>query len=104
MGELPSLSLVALLALQPAFLHQSGMVMSDVPFMAVLLTTLLLADAATRSGSRLPIVLATGALAGVSVGLGTIGVAVVAGIFFLALRRRSFREAFLLAGVAVGVV
>ena len=44
------------------------------------------------------------ALAGVSVGLRTIGVAVVAGIFFLALRRRAFREAFLLAAVAGTVV
>ncbi len=103
-GEPAALSLVALLAFQPAFLHLSGMIMSDVPFMAVLLTTLLLADAATRSGAKLPMVLATGALAGVSVGLRTIGVAVVAGIFFLALRRRAFREAFLLAAVAGTVV
>jgi hypothetical protein len=103
-GEPAALSLVTLLAFQPAFLHLSGMVMSDVPFMAVLLTTLLLADAATRSRARLPIVLAAGALAGVTVGLRTIGVAVVAGIFFLALRRRAFREAFLLAAVAGSVV
>jgi hypothetical protein len=104
LGEPAALSLVALLAFQPAFLHLSGMVMSDVPFMAVLLTTLLLADAATRSGSRLPIVLATGAFAGVSVGLRTIGVAVVVGIFFLALRRRAFREAFILAAAVVTVI
>ena len=103
-GEPAALSLVALLAFQPAFLHLSGMIMSDVPFMAVLLTTLLLADAATRSGAKLPLVFATGALAGVSVGLRTIGVAVVAGIFFLALRRRAFRESFLLAAVAGTVV
>ena len=103
-GESAALSLVALLAFQPAFLHLSGMVMSDVPFMAVLLTTLLLADAATRSGARLPLVFATGALAGVSVGLRTIGAAIVAGILLLALRRRAFREAFLLAAVAGTVV
>jgi|HubBroStandDraft_6_1064221.scaffolds.fasta_scaffold07518_7 hypothetical protein len=103
-GELAALFLVALLAFAPAFLHLSGWIMSEVPFMALLLTVLLLADAATRSRAAVPLVLATGAIAGLSVGLRTIGVAVVAGIFFLALRRRAFREAFLLAAVAGTVV
>jgi hypothetical protein len=102
--EPAALLAVAFLAFQPTFLHLSGMVMSDIPFMALLLTTLLLADAATRSKAAVPLVLATGAIAGLSVGLRTIGVAVVAGIFFLALRRRAFREAFLLAAAAGTVV
>jgi Dolichyl-phosphate-mannose-protein mannosyltransferase len=103
-GEPAALFLVALLAFEPAFLHLSGWIMSDVPFMALLLTTLLLADAATRSRAAAPLVLATGAIAGLSVGLRIVGVAVVAGIFFVALRRRAFREAFLLAAAAGTVV
>ena len=103
-GEAAALCLAALLAFQPAFLHLSGMIMSDVPFMALLLTTLLFADAVTRSGASLPMVITTGAIAGLSVGLRTIGVAMVAGIFFLALRRRAFREAFVLAAAAGTVV
>ncbi len=103
-SEPGALCLVALLAFVPAFVHLSGWIMSDVPFMALLLTTLVLADAATRSRAAVPLVLATGAIAGLCVGLRIVGVAVVAGIFFLALRRRAFREAFLLAAVAGTVV
>lgn len=99
-SEPAGLFLTALCAFQPIFLNLSGFILSDVPFMALLLTTLVLADAAARSGARLPVVLATGAVAGLSVGLRTIGVMVVAGVFLLALRRRAFREAFLLAAVA----
>ncbi len=99
-GKSAALFLVALLAFEPAFLHLSGWIMSDVPFMALLLTALLLADSATRSRAAVPLVLATGTIAGLSVGLRIVGVAVVAGIFFLALRRRAFREGVLLAAVA----
>lgn len=99
-SEPAALFLTALCAFQPVFLGLSGFILSDVPFMALLLTTLVLADAATRPGARLPVLLATGAVAGLSVGLRTVGVAVVAGIFLLVLRRRAFREAFLLAAVA----
>jgi hypothetical protein len=103
-GEQAALLLTALCAFQPIFLRLSGVVMSDIPFMAFLLTALVLADPATRSGAGLPAVVAAGAVAGLSVGTRTIGFAVVAGIFFLALRRRAFREAFLFAAVAGFVI
>jgi hypothetical protein len=99
-----ALLLVAFCAFQPTFVYLSGLIMSDVPFMALLLTTLVLADAATRVGARLLVVLATGVVAGFSVGFRTIGVTVVAGIFFLALRKRAFREAFLIAVAAVAAM
>ena len=99
-SESAALFLTAVCAFQPIFVGLSGDVMSDVPFMALMLTALVLADGATHSGAAVPLVLATGAVAGLSVGLRTIGVMVVAGIFLLALRRRAFRESFLLAGAA----
>ena len=99
-GEAAALLLTALCAFEPVFLRLSGVIMSDVPFMALLLTALVLADSAMRSRAGWPAVGAVGAVAGLSVGIRTIGVAVVAGIFLLALRRRAFREAFLFAAVA----
>lgn len=102
--ERAALFLTALCAFQPIFLRFSGLIMSDVPFMALLLTALVFADSATRTGAKLPVVLVTGAAAGLSVELRTVGIAIVIGIVCLAMRRRAFREAFLLAGVAGAVV
>ena len=48
-GEKPALFLTGLLAFQPIFLRMSGLLMADVPFMALMLTALLLADRAMIS-------------------------------------------------------
>ncbi len=91
-GDWPALLLVSLCAFQPHFLVLSGAVLSDVPFMALVLTAAVVADSAIRSGSRIWLGLAAGTLAGLSVLLRTVGIAVVAGIFATALYRRAYRQ------------
>jgi hypothetical protein len=91
-GEWPALLLVSLCAFQPHFLVLSGAVLSDVPFMALVLTVALVADSAMRRDSRIWLGLAAGTLAGLSVLLRTVGIALVAGIFATAVYRRAFRQ------------
>jgi hypothetical protein len=99
-GQWPALFLVALSAVSPIFLRLSGVVMTEVPFMALLLTAALLADSAMRQGAAALFAIATGGVAGLSVGLRTIGIAVVAGILLAALWRRAYRQAILFCAAA----
>jgi|GEM_PF-795346 len=98
-GDWPALLLVGLCAFQPHFLILSGAVLSDVPFVALVLTVAVVADSAMRRNSRIWLGLAAGALAGLSVLLRNVGIAVVAGIFATAVYRRAYRQglAFCLA-------
>lgn len=91
-GDWPALLLVSLCAFQPHFLLLSGMVLSDVPFTALVLTGAVVGDTAMRRGSRIWLGLAAGTLAGLSVLLRTVGIAVVAGIFATAVYRRAYRQ------------
>jgi len=91
-GDWPALLLVSLCAFQPHFLVLSGAVLSDVPFMALVLTAAVVADSAMRPGSRIWPELAAGTLVGLSVLLRTVGIAVVAGILATALYRRAYRQ------------
>jgi 4-amino-4-deoxy-L-arabinose transferase-like glycosyltransferase len=102
-GEKQALCITALCAFQPVFLHLSGVIMSDVPFMALGLTVLALGDRVTRSGASPWLVIAAGAVAGLSAGMRTLGVAVIGGILLLALFRRAYREAIVF-GLVAGVV
>jgi len=99
-GQWPALFLVALCAVSPIFLRLSGVVMTEVPFMALLLTAALLADSAKRQGAAALCAIATGVVAGLSVGMRTIGIAVVAGILLAALWRRAYRQAILFCAAA----
>ena len=103
-GESAALMLTAICAFQPIFLRLSGTIMSDVPFMALVLTALVLADSATHTDSSTLNVVAAGVASALSMGMRTIGVTVVAGIFLAALRRRAYRQAFLFGAVATFVV
>jgi hypothetical protein len=103
-GEKTALFVSALCAFQPIFLRLSGVIMSDVPFMALVLTVLVLGDKITRPGASLWAVIAAGAVAGFSAGIRTLGIAVIAGIFLLALTRRAYRQAIVIGMVAGAVV
>jgi hypothetical protein len=102
--EASALLLTGLYALQPDFLRFSGSIMSDVPFAALLLTVLVLGDSATRSGAAPRLAIAAGAFAGLSMGMRTIGIAVVAGITGTALIRRGYRQAMLIGATALVVI
>jgi hypothetical protein len=95
-GDWAALGIVALCALQPFVRIVSGAVLSDMPFMALALTAMLLAD----SG---PI-----AAAAVAAGLATMtrgfGIAVAAGIVAFAIYRRQWRRAMLFATIAAPFV
>jgi hypothetical protein len=91
-GDWPALLLVSLCAFQPQFLLLSGFVLSDVPFMALVLTGAVVADSAMRLGSRIWLGVAAGALAGLSVLMRPVGIAVVAGVFATAVCRRTYRQ------------
>jgi hypothetical protein len=66
-------------------------VMSDLPFAALALSAVLLAEPSLRGETRQLAALFAGVLAGLSVGMRALGLAVVAGIVALALVRRRFR-------------
>jgi hypothetical protein len=102
-GEWPAMFIVGLCTVHPIFLRLSGSIMADLPFMALLLTAVLLADSAMRPGAAAHLAMATGTFAALSAGMRTIGIAVVAGIFLGALWRRAYRQAIVFSAVA-GVV
>jgi hypothetical protein len=92
-GDWPALVIVFLCALDSHFLLFSGFLMSDVPFMALALASALAADNVMRAGSRYAPAVLVGVVAGLSVMMRSVGVAVVAGIIAAALFRRAFRQA-----------
>lgn len=88
-----ALAIVAVCAFTGYFLRLSTAVLTDVPFMALMLGAIWLAEsgAGVSSGAVLG-VLGAGLLAGLSVGLRSLGVAVVAGIAVFVLMRGGLRR------------
>src|SRR5215469_5952845 len=103
LSEWAAIFLTALMAFQPFFLRLSGLVMSDVPFMAFMLTALLLSGAALGARTRQPLMLLAGVVAGLSVGIRMVGFAVVVGIFCGVVRSKAWRCACAFAGAASAV-
>lgn len=106
LGDGPALCLTAIWALQPVMARAGGLVMSDVPFAAVMLTvlTLCVSSNTPQSPWRYSLI---GVLAGLSVGLRTIGIALVLGITCASLLKRSYRAAsvtLLTAAATIGFV
>ena len=99
-GETPALFLTAVCAVQPVFVRTSFFVMSDVPFMAFLLTALALCVVVESDRGPAWMYALIGGIAGTSVGVRTVGVALVAGIFcalaYVAfISKKSFRTAII---------
>jgi hypothetical protein len=91
-GDWPALLLVSLCAFQPHFLVLSGAVLSDVPFMALVLTVAVVADSAMCRDSAIWLGLVTGTLAGLCTLIRTAGIAVAVGILATAVHRRAYRQ------------
>lgn len=87
-----ALLLVGVCALQPLNLFFSAIMVSDLPFMALALTALVLADVKIVRDGSLVGALTVGAIASLSVGMRTLGLAIIAGIFVAAMCRRAFRQ------------
>jgi hypothetical protein len=88
-----ALLLLALLAFQPYFLRLSGLLLSDVPFVALLWASWALVIIGVRSRSVSAWMLVAGALSGLSVGIRVVGVALIAGVICALLVARAFRNA-----------
>ena len=97
MSEWVAIFVAALLAFQPFFLRLSGLVMSDVPFMALMWTALLLTNVAKNSKLSPLLMFLAGAAAGLSVGIRMVGIAVIAGIVCAELLGSAYRNAFAFA-------
>lgn len=98
-----ALAIVTLCAFTRYFLYLSNCVRTEIPFTAVMLGAVWLAER-HRWGSRAAF--ASGLLAGLSVGLRSLGVAAVAGIGLFLLVRRDFRRVawFSLAALPIALV
>jgi hypothetical protein len=88
-----ALLLAGLCAFHQHTLLLSGAVLSDIPFMALALTSAVLADAALRPGGSIWSLAAAAVLAGLSVLVRGFGLTVVAGLLAAAFYRKTFRRA-----------
>ena len=89
LGDNPALLLVGFCALHPTFLRFSGAVLTDIPFAAMALTAMVLADSTIRRDASLPRVFATAIVAGLATDIRVVGLAGLAGIIFFGLYRRA---------------
>ncbi len=114
LGDWDTLGVVALCAFSGYFLDLSASVMTDIPFMALMLGAIWLAEISVQVSTSHPgkrgfqtrpyklqiaapsasdwAVLGAGALAGLAIGFRTLGAAVVAGIGIVLLVRREWRK------------
>jgi hypothetical protein len=95
-----ALAVTALCAFNFFTLLVGGSVLSDLPFGALALTAVLAADRSLEPDGHWLWMALAGALAGLSIGLRTVGVTIVAGIALFALLRRSWRRAALVCFVS----
>lgn len=102
-GNAAASFLVGVLAFQSMFVRMSGLIMSDVPFMALLLTAFALADDALRRDGRWLNVVLLGGIVGMSFGLRSIAIAAIAGFLVVGLWRHAFRQSAIFSA-AVGIV
>src|SRR5713101_1951895 len=106
-GRVPSLILTALCAFNPVLLRLSGLTMTDVPFAAMFLLAVLLAQFVLSPGISLGPAAAMGVVAALSASLRTLGFMVVLGLLLYILHRREYRRAFaysLAAGATISSI
>jgi 4-amino-4-deoxy-L-arabinose transferase-like glycosyltransferase len=92
LGRWRALAVTALVAFNPHFLFFSGAVMSNVPFMAMLLTAAAAGDAGLRRDGRWPLAAAAGLLAGLATMTRSLGLAAVLGLAACGAYRRAWRQ------------
>jgi hypothetical protein len=98
-GDWAALAIVAVISFEPSFLTFNAALLSDVPFMALALTAIVLADSGLRPERGIFTAALAGGLAGLSVNARTLGMATVVGILSIAIFRREYRK-FLAAFLA----
>jgi hypothetical protein len=106
MRRVPSLILTALCAFHPVLLRLSGLTLSDVPFAAMFLLTVLIAHFALSPGKSGALVATLGIVVALSSSLRTLGYAVGIGLLAYILYRREYRRALvysLAAGITISL-
>jgi hypothetical protein len=95
-GDWAALAIVAFIAFSSDFLILNTSLLSDIPFVALALTAMVLADSALSLSSRLWAAALAGCLAGLSADMRTLGIATTIGILFVAILRREFRKGLII--------
>ena len=96
-GPWVALGCVALTSIRPNILDMSSSLMSDMPFMAFAVTTLLLAGLGFEAEKRRWLVVLAGLFAGLTFLTRTAGVAFIVGVIVWALARKHYRRVGLFA-------
>ena len=91
--RIPSLILTLLCAFHPVLLRLSGLMLSDVPFAAIFLLTVLLAHFALSPERSSTLVAVLGVVVALSASLRTVGYTAMMGLFAYIVYRREFRRA-----------
>jgi hypothetical protein len=91
------LLLTAFCALHPVVLFYSASVLSDIPFAALALVAMLLADSMLKPAASPQLAVLCGVVAGLSMMMRMFGLAIVAGILLAAVVRRAWRQMLLFA-------
>jgi hypothetical protein len=99
LSDVEALFITAFCAFNPLVLYYSAKLCSDIPFAALLLMTLVLADEAILREASVPAVVWCGVIAGLAVMMRIFGVTAVAGVLIAAAVRRSWRQALIFATV-----
>ena len=97
-GPWVALGCVALTSLRPNILDMSSSLMSDMPFMAFAVTTLLLVELGFEAEKRPGLAVLAGLFAGLTFLTRTAGVAFIAGVIVWALARKHYRRLALFGG------
>src|SRR6185312_12628837 len=85
MGGLEALGLTAFCAFHPTVLFYSGSMLTEIPFSALALAAMLVANTAMKQDARKGAALSCGVLAGLSILLRVLGVPIALGILAVAL-------------------
>jgi 4-amino-4-deoxy-L-arabinose transferase-like glycosyltransferase len=94
-NEWEALLLTGFCALHPVVLFYSGSVLSEIPFAALALATMLVAEKALQDDARASMVVCCGVLAGLSMLIRFFGVPVALGVLLAALLARAWRKALI---------
>jgi hypothetical protein len=107
LGRIPSLILTVLCAFHPVLLRLSGLTMTDVPFAAIFLLTVLIAHFAFLPERTFALTALAGVCAALSTSLRTLGYAAVVGLLAHLLYRREYKRAIIFcfaAGLTIAPV
>jgi hypothetical protein len=100
-GGAAGLAIAGLCAFHPVVLFLAGSVLSDMPFSALALGGIVVADRAIETRPRPAALVAAGALLGLATAIRTLGIMILAGVAVTALYRRLPRRAVAIVAVAV---